>query len=91
MKNKNLTDTDGTATKSQGSKAASSSEIRKSQEPFHNKKPGLRKTICQPSKNRTPILAGKRSKVHIKTPKHREVGSSCRTNHQLPKKARSEF
>ncbi|PIC13012.1 hypothetical protein B9Z55_028087 [Caenorhabditis nigoni] len=43
MKNKNLTDTDGTATKSQGSKAASSSEIRKSQEPFHNKKPGAPK------------------------------------------------
>ncbi|ULT84242.1 hypothetical protein L3Y34_013119 [Caenorhabditis briggsae] len=39
MKNKNLTDTDGIATKSQSSKAASSSETRNSQEPFHNKKP----------------------------------------------------
>ncbi|PIC13011.1 hypothetical protein B9Z55_028094 [Caenorhabditis nigoni] len=43
MKNKNLTDTDGMTTKSQGSKAASSSEISKSQEPFHNKKPEVPK------------------------------------------------
>ncbi|CAO4386818.1 unnamed protein product [Caenorhabditis nigoni] len=43
MNNKNLTDTDGMTTKSQGSKATPSSQVRKSQEPFHNKKPGAPK------------------------------------------------
>ncbi|PIC13013.1 hypothetical protein B9Z55_028088 [Caenorhabditis nigoni] len=39
LKNKNLTDTDSMTTKSQGSKPTPSYQIRKSQEPFRNKKP----------------------------------------------------
>ncbi|UMM43487.1 hypothetical protein L5515_018966 [Caenorhabditis briggsae] len=62
MKNKNLTDTDGIATKSQGSKAASSSETRNSQEPFHNKKP-------EATKNRLPAKQEQASTSEWKTVK----------------------